>query len=291
MSGRDLCFVVGGPFGLELDGADHRLSLGPMTLPHQLARVVLLEQLFRAHKILEERALPPLMARPAATSPPSCAACGRCCSCSRPSSRSARSGSSLTEDVGVWRGFIWTLDILATVGSIPAPGDRRRADRQGRPDRPRRGYALLRPRDGDGVLRLRATWPTCCKSAAPRSSSTPPATTTSSAASAASAARSPATCAPRAPATSSSTTTRRCASTRRASACASSRASRPTTRSCARPASMRARGGHRLRRLRRREHLHHAHRRAACAPTSRSSRARREEAVRGQAPARRRRRA
>jgi 23S rRNA (pseudouridine1915-N3)-methyltransferase len=53
MSGRDLCFVVGGPFGLELPRADHRLSLGPMTLPHQLARVVLLEQLFRAHKILK----------------------------------------------------------------------------------------------------------------------------------------------------------------------------------------------------------------------------------------------
>ena len=53
MSGRDLCLVVGGPFGLELDRADHRLSLGPMTLPHQLARVVLLEQLFRAHKILK----------------------------------------------------------------------------------------------------------------------------------------------------------------------------------------------------------------------------------------------
>jgi 23S rRNA (pseudouridine1915-N3)-methyltransferase len=53
MSGRDLCFVVGGAFGLELERADHRLSLGPMTLPHQLARVVLLEQLFRAHKILK----------------------------------------------------------------------------------------------------------------------------------------------------------------------------------------------------------------------------------------------
>lgn len=52
--GRDLCFVIGGPFGHRADNtsADHRLSLGPMTLPHQLARVVLLEQLFRAHKIL-----------------------------------------------------------------------------------------------------------------------------------------------------------------------------------------------------------------------------------------------
>src|SRR5918999_5434284 len=49
--GRDLCFVIGGPKGLELE-ADMRLSLGPMTLPHQLARVVLLEQLYRAHKIL-----------------------------------------------------------------------------------------------------------------------------------------------------------------------------------------------------------------------------------------------
>jgi 23S rRNA (pseudouridine1915-N3)-methyltransferase len=51
-SGLDLCFVVGGPFGLDLPGVEHRLSLGKMTLPHQLARVVLLEQLYRAHKIL-----------------------------------------------------------------------------------------------------------------------------------------------------------------------------------------------------------------------------------------------
>ena len=50
--GRDLCFVIGGPRGLDLDSCDTRLSLGRITLPHQLARVVLLEQLYRAHKIL-----------------------------------------------------------------------------------------------------------------------------------------------------------------------------------------------------------------------------------------------
>src|SRR5262249_17502094 len=52
ISRRALCFVIGGAFGLELDRADHRLSLGTLTLPHQLARVVLLEQLYRAHKII-----------------------------------------------------------------------------------------------------------------------------------------------------------------------------------------------------------------------------------------------
>jgi 23S rRNA (pseudouridine1915-N3)-methyltransferase len=52
MSGQDLCFVLGGPRGLDLDDCDLRLSFGPMTLPHQLARVVLLEQVYRAHKIL-----------------------------------------------------------------------------------------------------------------------------------------------------------------------------------------------------------------------------------------------
>lgn len=51
-AGRDVCFVIGGPHGTGLERRDHALSLGPMTLPHQLARVVLLEQLFRAHKIL-----------------------------------------------------------------------------------------------------------------------------------------------------------------------------------------------------------------------------------------------
>jgi 23S rRNA (pseudouridine1915-N3)-methyltransferase len=51
-SGRDLCFVIGGADGLDLDRADERVSFGPVTLPHQLARVVVLEQLYRAHRIL-----------------------------------------------------------------------------------------------------------------------------------------------------------------------------------------------------------------------------------------------
>ncbi len=51
-SGMHLCFVIGGPRGIEMERCDKRLSLGPMTLPHQLARVVLLEQLYRGHKIL-----------------------------------------------------------------------------------------------------------------------------------------------------------------------------------------------------------------------------------------------
>jgi 23S rRNA (pseudouridine1915-N3)-methyltransferase len=54
-AGRDVYFAVGGPFGLSgqvLERAADRFSLGAITLPHQLARVVFLEQLFRAHKIL-----------------------------------------------------------------------------------------------------------------------------------------------------------------------------------------------------------------------------------------------
>lgn len=55
VSGRShVAFVVGGPLGLSpevLKRADARVSFGPITLPHALARVVLLEQLYRAAKI------------------------------------------------------------------------------------------------------------------------------------------------------------------------------------------------------------------------------------------------
>lgn len=51
----EVAFIIGGAEGIpeELSKrAEHRLSLSPMTLPHRLARVVLLEQLYRAFTIL-----------------------------------------------------------------------------------------------------------------------------------------------------------------------------------------------------------------------------------------------
>lgn len=55
LAGRShVAFVLGGPLGLSsklLGEADALISFGPITLPHALARVVLLEQLYRASKI------------------------------------------------------------------------------------------------------------------------------------------------------------------------------------------------------------------------------------------------
>jgi len=53
--GRPIAFALGGSYGLAADflnEADERWSLGPGTLPHELARVVALEQLYRAFKIM-----------------------------------------------------------------------------------------------------------------------------------------------------------------------------------------------------------------------------------------------
>ncbi len=52
--GRPVCFLIGGAEGLDatvLRRADFVLSLGPMTWPHLLARVMLAEQLYRAQAI------------------------------------------------------------------------------------------------------------------------------------------------------------------------------------------------------------------------------------------------
>jgi 23S rRNA (pseudouridine1915-N3)-methyltransferase len=52
--GRPIGFLIGGAEGLDravLDRADVVLSLGPLTWPHMLARVMLAEQLYRAHAI------------------------------------------------------------------------------------------------------------------------------------------------------------------------------------------------------------------------------------------------
>ena len=53
--GRDLAFVIGGPDGFAPDvlgRSDFKWSLSRLTFPHALVRVVLAEQLYRAHSVL-----------------------------------------------------------------------------------------------------------------------------------------------------------------------------------------------------------------------------------------------
>jgi 23S rRNA (pseudouridine1915-N3)-methyltransferase len=53
---KDICFVIGGPFGITDDlkkRANLVLSFGPMTFSHQIARIVLAEQIYRAFTIIK----------------------------------------------------------------------------------------------------------------------------------------------------------------------------------------------------------------------------------------------
>lgn len=55
MAGRDPVFLIGGPDGLAataLARADQRFSLGALTFPHMLVRLILAEQLYRAVSLL-----------------------------------------------------------------------------------------------------------------------------------------------------------------------------------------------------------------------------------------------
>lgn len=58
LSGKsDIVFVIGGSLGLDkrvLDRADYKLSFSKMTFPHQLMRVILLEQIYRAYRIIKK---------------------------------------------------------------------------------------------------------------------------------------------------------------------------------------------------------------------------------------------
>ncbi len=53
---KRICFVIGGPWGFSdavYKRADYRISLSKMTFPHQLVRLLFLEQLYRAHTIIK----------------------------------------------------------------------------------------------------------------------------------------------------------------------------------------------------------------------------------------------
>ena len=52
----NIAFIIGGSLGLDkrvIDRADYRLSFSKMTFPHQLMRVILLEQIYRGYRIMK----------------------------------------------------------------------------------------------------------------------------------------------------------------------------------------------------------------------------------------------
>lgn len=60
-AGRPVTFIIGGASGLDgglVETSQERLSLGNLTMPHQLARVVLVEQLYRALCLLQGHPYP-----------------------------------------------------------------------------------------------------------------------------------------------------------------------------------------------------------------------------------------
>jgi 23S rRNA (pseudouridine1915-N3)-methyltransferase len=56
ISNPNICFIIGGSHGIDQEikeKSNYRLSFSKMTFPHQLFRVILLEQIYRAYKILK----------------------------------------------------------------------------------------------------------------------------------------------------------------------------------------------------------------------------------------------
>ncbi len=120
MSGQDLCFVIGGPYGLTLPpGTSHKISLGPMTLPAPARTRRHAGTALPGAQDPRRRALPPLMTNLEL----------------RPFLRrfavvvlalvvllaGGTIGYVTFEGVGARDGFLWALDTIATEGARNQP--------------------------------------------------------------------------------------------------------------------------------------------------------------------------
>ena len=164
MAGRDLCFVVGGPYGLRA-----RARRPPPVARADDAAAPARAR--RAARAALPRAQDPRRTSPTTTdgdaeTPRARASSGLRCGALRSlGARASRCVRRRSATLGVRRSprtsasgtaFSWSLDTVATVGSHPRRTTVGGRDRQGPADHPRRRYAVLRPGDGDGVLRLGA---------------------------------------------------------------------------------------------------------------------------------------